>query len=237
MSRTVLANVDGFTPVMDVIVNHLGLMPAVVFGRVWRYCQMKDQVCSASLEKIAEGIGVDRVTVLRHIKELCEHGYLEDTTPDLKNRPHVYVDTGKAQLILSLSGVAESNTTQKGVAQSNSGVAESNSTVAQKNRGVAESHLKIDLKKEFNKEKDTDAQKILDGIKQSLQWDLKNGAKAKLESAQAARFEENILTLVVADEDTRAWLESRMTATINNLLPGIVRTAATVEFVLAKAAE
>jgi DNA-binding Lrp family transcriptional regulator len=155
MSRTILANVDGFTPVIDGLVEELGLMSAVVFGRVWRYCQMEDHVCRASLERIAASIGVDRATVMRHIKDLCDRGYLEDLTPDVRNRPHVYRDTGKAGLTLSLSGVAQSNTSEKGIAESKTAVAESHSTVAQSNRGVAESHLKKVFKKEIKKEEET----------------------------------------------------------------------------------
>jgi len=154
MSKTVLANVDGFTPVMDVIVQDMGLMSAVVFGRVWRYCQMDDKVCKASLESIGESIDVDRATVMRHIKELCEAGYLKDLTPDLRNRPHVYVDTGKAELKVSIYGVAQSNTYQTGVSESHTTVAESNSTVAQRNSGVAESHLNRVFKKEVKKEEE-----------------------------------------------------------------------------------
>jgi hypothetical protein len=142
MSKTVLANVDGFTPVIDVLVDEIGLMSAVVFGRMWRYCQMEDGVCKAALEAIADGIGVDRATVMRHAKELVDAGYLKDLTPDLRNRPHVYVDTGKAGLAISISGVAESKS-------KNTTVAESNTSVAQSNVGVAESKLNKDFKKEL----------------------------------------------------------------------------------------
>jgi DNA-binding Lrp family transcriptional regulator len=154
MSKTILADTDGFTPVIDALVRELGLMTAVVFGRVWRYCQMEDQVCKASLEKISEGIGVDRVTVMRHIKELCEHGYLKDLTPDLRNRPHVYADTGKAGIKVSIYGVTQSNTAKNGVSERNAAESQSDSTVTERNRGVSESHLNKDLKIEVNKEKD-----------------------------------------------------------------------------------
>jgi hypothetical protein len=155
MSKTILAEVDGFTPVIDDLVKEVGLMSAVVFGRVWRYCQMEDQVCKAALESIADSIGVDRVTVMRHVKQLCELGYLDDLTPELRNRPHVYVDTGKAGLKLSLKGVAQSNTNKKGVAQRNVAESESKSTVTQGNVAVAESNLNIDIKKEIKEsEKD-----------------------------------------------------------------------------------
>lgn len=144
MSKTILADVDGFTPIIDSIVTDLGLMPAVVFGRIWRYCQMDDKVCKASLEKISEGIGVDRATVMRHAKSLCDAGYLKDLTPELKNRPHIYADTGKAGIRVSLSGVAQRNVKTETVA-------ESNTTVAQHNTTVAESKLNKVLKKDSKK--------------------------------------------------------------------------------------
>lgn len=157
MSKTVLANVDGFTPVIDALVTELGLMTAVVFGRVWRYCQMEDQVCKASLEKIGESIGVDRVTVMRHIKQLCDGGYLKDLTPDLRNRPHIYVDTGKAGIKVSIYGVAESNTSPADVSESNTSVSENDSAVTQSNRGVSESHLNKVLKKEVKKQEERES--------------------------------------------------------------------------------
>ena len=128
MSRTILTRVDGWTPVIDDLVKQTSLITAVVFGRMWRFCQMKDGVCNASLEKIAIYAGIDRATVMRHAKILAEAGYLEDMTPDLRNRPHTYRDTGKAGLHIGVSA--------------NAGVAESNTS-------VAESKLKIVVKKEL----------------------------------------------------------------------------------------
>src|SRR3990167_6723420 len=101
MSKTILANVDGFTPVIDDLAREQGLIRAAVFGRMWRYCQMEDGVCRASLETIASDLGIDKATVLRHAQELVINHYLEDTTPDLRNRPHIYKDTGKAGLKIS----------------------------------------------------------------------------------------------------------------------------------------
>ncbi len=88
----------GFTPVIDVVVKDVGLVQAAVFGAVWRYCQMKDRTCTASLEKIGGRVELSSRTVLRHIKELCDRGYLTDLTPGLRNQPHTYADTGRAAL-------------------------------------------------------------------------------------------------------------------------------------------
>lgn len=90
-----LSTVKGFTPVIDVVVKDVGLIAAVVYGRVWRYCQMKNRVCTASLQVIADEIGMSRKTAERHIKTLCEAGYLIDKTPERRNRPHIYADAGR----------------------------------------------------------------------------------------------------------------------------------------------
>jgi predicted transcriptional regulator len=106
-----LTEAEGFTPVIDVVVKDVGLMSAVVYGIVWRHCQMRDEICRASLETLSEMVGCDRATIKRHITNLCERGYLEDTTPTRRNRPHVYRDTGKAHIIgLVKAGHAESMT-------------------------------------------------------------------------------------------------------------------------------
>src|SRR5690349_4022552 len=108
-SKTVLADVGGFTPVIDQLIPHVGLMGAVVFGKVWRYCQMTDGVCYAGLERMGAELGIKRSTMMRHIRVLVQEGYLSDVTPyladlqklDHKKRPrrsHSYADTGKAKL-------------------------------------------------------------------------------------------------------------------------------------------
>jgi DNA-binding Lrp family transcriptional regulator len=111
MSKTILADVEGWTPVIDTIVEGLDLLSSVVFGRVWRYCQMEDGVCRATVDRIADGCGLSRKTVERRIEILCEKGYIKDLTPNLKNRPHTYMDTGKAALRVTVSATSESRST------------------------------------------------------------------------------------------------------------------------------
>jgi hypothetical protein len=131
MSKTILADVDGFTPVIDSVVQDTSPITALVFGRIWRFCQLSDGVCKASLETISKDIGLDRATIYRHADILVEKGYLEDKTPDLRNKPHTYADTGKAGLTIQLKPT----------------VADNNTTVAQSNVTVAESRLKRVFKK------------------------------------------------------------------------------------------
>ena len=94
-----LTEIKGFTPIIDVLADELGLVPAAIYGAVWRYCQMQNGVCYASLQTLADKLKLNRRTVERHIKSLCESGYLEDTTPSLKGIPHTYRDTGRIKIM------------------------------------------------------------------------------------------------------------------------------------------
>lgn len=87
--------IKGFTLVPDVLVSKYGLVAATVWGIVRRHCEMERGVCDASLTELAQCIGVSKRTMINHIDTLCKDGYLEDTTPDLRNYPHTYRDTGK----------------------------------------------------------------------------------------------------------------------------------------------
>ena len=104
MSKTILAQVDGFTPMIDAVVLDVGIISAAVFGKAWRYCQMSDGVCKASQERIADELGISRITVNAHFAKLVHAGYLIDTTPDLLGLPHIYMDTGKAGVSISFTG-------------------------------------------------------------------------------------------------------------------------------------
>ena len=128
MSKTILAELNGFTPVIDCLVKEYGLVTAAAFGRIWRFCQMENGVCQASLETLASEIGLDKATIMRHAKKLVEGGYLKDLSPDLRNHPHTYADTGKVTIASKIS------------------VAHRNASVAVCNASVAENQLKIDSK-------------------------------------------------------------------------------------------
>ncbi len=144
MSKTVLAQVDGFTPLIDSLVDHdqLGIIGAAIFGRIWRYCQMENGICHASLESIADEIGLNRRTVIRYSDILVSLGYIKDLTPLLRNRPHTYSDTGKAMLSINV-GVTESHT------YGARGDRESQQSDRESHLGVTESHLKIEAKREY----------------------------------------------------------------------------------------
>ena len=98
MSKTILTQVDGFTPLPDLLVTKYGVVIASVWGLAWRYCQMNDGVCRATIENIGKRVGLSRQSTQKHMDVLTTDGFFEDTTPDLRNRPHIYKDTGKVAM-------------------------------------------------------------------------------------------------------------------------------------------
>ncbi len=118
--------VQTFTPIFDAVVQDIGLVGASVYGRIWRYCQGRRQCCNAALATIAQSLNISTRTVIRHADTLCEQGYLKDLTPNLRNKPHTYVTTGKLRLIVSFQAeVTQGHTKPSAMTESQSGVTES----------------------------------------------------------------------------------------------------------------
>jgi DNA-binding MarR family transcriptional regulator len=68
-----------FTPVFDEIRDSLGMNAALVFGAVWRFCQMESGHCTASQETIAARCCMKRAAANRAIAALVGAGYLLKT--------------------------------------------------------------------------------------------------------------------------------------------------------------
>lgn len=83
---------------LDIVTQDVGLISSVVYGLVWRHCQMKDGVCKKNAAELAEMLAVEEKTIRRHLKKLCDAGYIRDLTPELRNRPHIYADAGKVKI-------------------------------------------------------------------------------------------------------------------------------------------
>jgi hypothetical protein len=128
MSKTILTEVRGWSPLIDSLVQNHGLITAAVFGVVWRHCQMSDGVCSASHSTIAKILGLRRETVLAHLKILLESGYLQSIDTET-GETCIYQDTGKA----NMRGVISAE--EGGVSLANRGVSLANRGVSLANRG------------------------------------------------------------------------------------------------------
>lgn len=107
-----LVTASGFTPCPDVLVKKYSHTTALVWGKVWRFTNMEDGVCKASILRIAAELNLTANTVTKHMQILESDGYIEDTTPGVRNKPHEYIDTGKLHLKIALD-MGESGGTQK----------------------------------------------------------------------------------------------------------------------------
>lgn len=143
----------GFTPVIDGLVDEYGLITAAVYGIVYRYCQMENGYCNAALEKIGDRLGVSEKTIKRHLKTLCDDGYIEDLTPDIRNVPHKYIVTGKIKIEGDLNTKGSENWLDTESDQNEDGRTESPSrSDRESEHGRTESPLKKDSKKDNKKQ-------------------------------------------------------------------------------------
>jgi len=138
--KEISASMGGFTPLFDCVIQDVGIIGASVFGRIWRYCQGERGVCQASIGRIAQELNMSERTVIRWQSVLCEAGYLEDLTPELRNKPHTYRDTGKVQLEMRLDAV------QNGVTESHSDRKSPQNGMTESHPAMTESHSGYDLK-------------------------------------------------------------------------------------------
>jgi len=156
--KTELKKVGGWTPMIDSLVLEpkYGLKGAAVFGVVWRHCQMRDGVCKASLDRMGELVGIKtRDTIIKYLKRLVKDGYLIDTTPGIKNTPHIYKDAGKLNMAISLE--IEPSDPETGVELLDTSIGAENGVELGVETGVEQLDMNTlnTLKKTKEKEKDT----------------------------------------------------------------------------------
>ena len=242
----VATEVKGFTPLITSIVKAHGLYCAAVFGRMWRYCQMDDRVCRASQETIANDLGISRATVNQHIETLVKNGYLEDTTPDLRNAPHTYRDTGRVVLRSSLDAVEVispengvkiiDSKTQGGVNHFDTGVKMIDSGCQNDLQpGVKYFDKKKDSLRESlrNKESGSPAHHLWEMIDQQLRSDMRVGDYAQwVRSSWPISYQGDVLTVACPDAYGRDWCESHLGVKVARLATALAGSETRVIFEL-----
>lgn len=160
--RQIVTEVSGFIPVFEVVLHHYkDYMTALVFGRMWQYCNMSDGVCKASLERIGKDLEISAVTVMRHAEKLVADGYLIDTTPDRRNAPHEYLDGRRVEMKSRISaGMTESKPT---VIKSNASVIKSK-LIKQDNTNIKEP-----LSPEYREQADRKVDAIIEQSRKAAQ--------------------------------------------------------------------
>jgi hypothetical protein len=82
---------DSYNPQFDFLLQYRnGQTLSSVYGRIWRYCQMKRGQCEVSIQRIADEINVSYNTAQAAIKWLCNNGLVIDLTPDAGRHIHAY---------------------------------------------------------------------------------------------------------------------------------------------------
>lgn len=171
-----ISTISGVTPAPDTLVNQYGYVTALVWGRVWRHCQMYDGVCRAAIDTIATSLGMSGRTIIRHLDDLCRDGYLLDMTPDLRNKPHIYADTGKIKVRVSFDvGMTESHShyDRESIEESTTNSKDNKNIFAlyESNIGVLTS-IMADTLQEAEKEYPTDW--IFDAVKLAVENNKRN---------------------------------------------------------------
>lgn len=146
MSKTILTKIDGWTPLPDLLVTKYGLTTAAVWASAWRFCQMSDGVCRASIEKIGARIDLSRQSTMKHMQILVDDGFFEDTTPNLKNKPHIYRDTGKVGMYNRLGISVNEVDSGVNLVDSQSQVSLHEDSIKESNKDINEEEGKNDAK-------------------------------------------------------------------------------------------
>jgi hypothetical protein len=242
----VATEVKGFTPLITSIVKAHGIYCAAVFGRMWRYCQMEDRVCRASQDTIANDLGISRATVNQHIDTLVKNGYLEDMTPNLRNAPHTYRDSGKVVLRSTFDAVEVispengvkilDSETGVGVKHFDTGVKMIDSGCQNDlHPGVKHFDMKKDSLRESlrNKESDSPANHLWQMINQQLCSEMRIGDYRQwVQPIQPVSYQDGVLTLRTQDQFGRDWCESRLGTQVTRLATALAGAETHVVFEL-----
>ncbi len=246
MPGTFLSNVQGFTPVIDVLANEVGLGPAAVYGVVWRYCQGPYGVCQASLETIGGHLGLNWRTVHRHIKSLVRAGYLQDLTPELRNHPHVYADTGRAVIEGLVQARVQTKTETVASALSNCHstpcqiviAGESALSICHSGYDKLSYEDRREIREEERKENMGSAMR-LDAISlwQASKCILKeqvplNVFDTWLENSEGITLDDRILVVGVHSPYAKDWLENRLYSQIQRAASDVRGSSTSVRFVV-----
>jgi len=90
----------GFTPLVDSLVQDIGLTAASIYGVIWRYCQMNSRTCYASQKTIGDRLCLSRSAINRNIKTLESSGYIRCLNPGAAKEgvSKVYIVTNKVEI-------------------------------------------------------------------------------------------------------------------------------------------
>jgi DNA-binding Lrp family transcriptional regulator len=78
---------DSFTAAPDALIERYGrngLIPASIWGKVFRYTKMEHRVCKASILRMSGELGISPKTFSKYLKKLITDGFITDLAPDVE---------------------------------------------------------------------------------------------------------------------------------------------------------
>lgn len=239
--KTIMSQIGGFTPMIDALTDRYGYITAAVFGKVWRYCQMKTGLCYAGIERMAEELRMNETTFRTSLKILVADGFLEDLDPGVRNRPHRYRDTGKVLVMMNAFAT---------IVEFNGEAGPQNRRTKNKNGppilgtedpkiGGPWSSKREDEDSIKDRNKEVEIQMIqYTQVKQLLKDDM--GAdniqiwRAYIEPTELINVVGNEWWIAAPDGTIASWLTSRTKKVMERLLAGIANTEINLSFVEAR---
>lgn len=255
MSRTAaknfLSEVDGWIPVIERLIYEYDLITAAVYGRVWRYSQMRSGVCRASLPTIADDLGLSRATVRKAIIKLVDDKYLVDLSPDISGRVHTYKVTDKIKSPLQeIEGSGEPLQEIEGSVSDDEKPLQEIARPIQDLEGypsskytgplqeIATNHNSI-LKESLSHNDDSRESIFLKrpakawiAVKDQLKMDMPKAAyDTHVSRSEYLSYSDGTFVIQVMTAFERDWLQSRLSSTVIRLLTGIMNQSVDVVFV------
>lgn len=89
---------DPYTPLFHWVLEGTGsTSTALAYGIVWRLAQLRDGCCDAACGRMAGALGWTRQRLMRHLRVLCEGGYLVCRNPEDVGVTRRYIPLTRAQ--------------------------------------------------------------------------------------------------------------------------------------------
>lgn len=131
-----LENCQGWTPSPDALVRkkRYGFEGAYLWGRLRRLCQLGKGTYTISHEALGNRIGMSRRTVIKYLDRLIEDGYVDDLTPDVRNKSHTYsVKRGEDKILLEVQAGMQISHTETATPDEAKGVSAQDNGVGMRN--------------------------------------------------------------------------------------------------------
>ncbi len=95
MEKLLEKKLKWFTQAPDLLIELYGQKAGLIWGKIRRYCLMKDGMCYASVKRMADELDMSEKTFRKYLKPLLANDYVRDLTPKVRYKPHIYIATDK----------------------------------------------------------------------------------------------------------------------------------------------